>query len=237
MPISDNERQFVAELLADPKMNRTAAYEKVFRSRGKVASSSAAKLMLKPAILEAIEKEKADRLRRAGLTADDVLRQIYDIATTDTNDLIEWRVGACRYCYGLNHRRQFTAGEYESELEAYRSGKKYESDDHFDSKGGIGFDPRKPPHPDCPECWGEGHGREILKDSRNLSPGARTLYNGVRRSKNGIEVLQRSKDRALELAAKHTGVSKETIALGITGGVTIYVPDNGRDGENGRDKD
>ena len=43
----------------------------------------------------------------------------------------------------------------------------------FDEKGGIGFDPLKPPHPACPDCGGDGNRRRDLRrmagDSRGLS--------------------------------------------------------------------
>jgi hypothetical protein len=35
--------------------------------------------------------------------------------------------------------------------------------------GGPGWDPRRAPHPDCPECFGEGVERVHVNDTRQLS--------------------------------------------------------------------
>ena len=49
----------------------------------------------------------------------------------------------------------------------------------FDEASGIGYDPRCDPHPDCPECFGEGVVKVFVKDTRDLSPMAERLYAGV----------------------------------------------------------
>lgn len=240
MALSARHQQFVAALLADPSMNQTAAYEAVFAGRGNVASVCASKLMARDDIKAGIAEGVAKRLARFEMTADDVLRDIRQIADTNTNELVEWRRGACRYCHGMGFQYQRKPSEYREAMNAYLAHQATKPEAqrdtmglNFDMLGGVGYDKRKAPHPDCPECFGEGIGWEYLRDTRKLSPGAQKLYNGVKRGKNGVEMLQRSKDKALELAAKHTGVAKENIDLKgnlAGGGVTIYVPDNGRDG-------
>ncbi|MFD2298472.1 hypothetical protein ACFSPA_06785 [Paracidovorax citrulli] len=39
----------------------------------------------------------------------------------------------------------------------------------------MGYDARKPPNQECPECFGAGQSRTVLKDTRQMSPGAPTM--------------------------------------------------------------
>ncbi len=128
----------------------------------------------------------------------------------DARDLSEYRIGCCRYCHGFEFKYQMTPQEYRNRLAAYmeRKGDKDPCGLAFPMEGGVGYDKRRKPHKDCPECFGEGEGREVFKDSRTLSESARTLYAGVKRTKNGMEIMSRSKDKSVELAARHTGVIK-----------------------------
>jgi hypothetical protein len=77
----------------------------------------------------------------------------------------------------------------------------------------VGYDPRRPPHEDCPECFGRGVANVLAKDTRFLSDTGRRQYAGAKVTKNGIEIQARDRDKALDLAAKHTGVAKETVHL------------------------
>ncbi|MDB5957523.1 hypothetical protein [Ramlibacter sp.] len=74
---------------------------------------------------------------------------------------------ACAYCHGRDHRRQRTRQEMQADRRAHRrdqakmrglyerAGKIYRARP-FDPEGGDGFDPTKPPHPQCPSCLGHG---------------------------------------------------------------------------------
>ena len=76
----------------------------------------------------------------------------------------------------------------------------------FDPQGGIGFDPRRPPIDDCPECFGRGQGRTIVHDTRNLSPAAASLYAGVKQTKDGLQVLMHDQAAARDRLERHLGV-------------------------------
>lgn len=85
--------------------------------------------------------------------------------------------------------------------------------------GGVGFSTRKDPNPDCPECDGNGESYEIFKDTRNLSPGAARLFEGVERTRNGLKINTRNREKALDLAAQHLGISRKAVELtGKNGG-------------------
>lgn len=184
-------------------------------TRGDSAGSAAAQLMARPEIREEVERQQAARLKRLELTADDVLRDIALGVATDGGELASYVLDCCRYCYGHEHKYQRTPREYREALSAYMTlqGKDDPLGLRFDPEGGIGYDPRKTPLDDCPECFGRGVGRVIPKDTRYLSEAGKRAYAGVKMTKNGPELQMRSRDKALEIAAKHTGVARENIKL------------------------
>lgn len=220
MALTTNKRNFVAALLADANYCQTRAYEIVFAQRGNAASSAAAAMVREPEVAALIAEGKAARLKRMELTADDVLRDIaLGLATSDSG-LSELVLDSCRYCHGAGHRYHMTPREYESSLNDYladdRARKGGPIDPmglRFDMRGGVGFDPRKAPAEDCPECFGRGVERILPKDTRYLSEAGKRNYVGVKPTKNGPEMQMRSRDKALEIAAKHTGVAKENLVI------------------------
>lgn len=206
--LNDRQARFVEEYLVD--LNGSAAARRAGYSPD-TAGSQAHDLLKKPEIQEAIEVANAKRIARVQMTADQVLEELATIAQADANDLVEYRLGSCRYCYGEGHRYQRTPSEmarYEREFTLLNEdrAKKGEPTELFDPEGGVGYDPRKPPHPDCIECFGEGIGRPIFKDTAKASRAARRLYDGVKVTKDGFEMKLRSRDHALDQAFKHLGL-------------------------------
>jgi hypothetical protein len=165
---------------------------------------------------------KAARLERLTVTADDVLRDVVLGLRADANELVEHVLDSCRYCHGEGHKYQFTPAEFERELDAYLQADRLQKGGAKDPMGlkfiekhgcNIGYDPRRPPHEDCPECFGRGVPQVLAKDTRFLSDEGRRQYAGAKVTKHGIEIQARDRDKALDLAAKHTGVSKETLHI------------------------
>lgn len=76
----------------------------------------------------------------------------------------------------------------------------------FDPQGGTGYDPRKDPSMDCRECFGQGEEFVFPKDTRDLSPAAKLLYAGVKKTEKGFEIKMQSQQVALENVAKHLGM-------------------------------
>lgn len=173
----------------------------------KSASSSSTQCLDKPRV----KKYLASRMKAAfdrTEEAQDRLIQMYQyLAYADANELVEFRRESCRYCHGDGHLYQFTPQEardreanYEKQvIEAKEKGITLEP---LDPLGGVGFNPKLPPHEDCPECHGEGHGTVFFKDTRNLSPAALALYAGAKVGKDGIEIKMASKEKAMEMLAK-----------------------------------
>lgn len=216
---SDRIELFVAEYLVDLN-GRQAAIRAGYSPDS--ARFTASELLARKDVQEKVAAAKAERLQRAQLTADEVLERIRDIAEADPNELIELRRICCRYCYGKGHRYQRTPAElererkeFEAKIDAAESDalKAAELKDEFDEEGGIGWDPRREPNENCPECFGEGQIKPYPKDSRDLSPAARRLYAGVKETQHGLEIKMRDQDGMLRLLADHTGLIKRKVEL------------------------
>lgn len=196
--------------------NGTAAYARVYPDANYDTAKVAASRMLDdPRVIAEIERREAQLHDDLAMTAQDVIRDICLIATADPRELSEHHTGACRYCHGTNHKYQRTQNEYARDVEAHidrRALDKERGPDplglEFDAKGGIGFNPYKDPHPQCPECFGKGESFEVFKDTRTLSKGAARLYQGVKRTRDGLEIKIRSQDKAIELAMQTLGLAK-----------------------------
>lgn len=162
--LTDKQQRFVEEYLKD--LNGTqAAIRAGYSEKG--AEVRASELLRNRKVAEAVAKAKADRAERTEIDADTVLREIHAIATTDTNDVVQFRRHCCRYCWGEGFRYQRTAGEME------RDQTEWSGVDAFDEKGDIGYDKRREPNAVCPECFGDGEGEVFIADTRKLSPAAR----------------------------------------------------------------
>lgn len=213
MALTPKQQRFVGEYLVD--LNATQAAIRAgysARTAGKIGSEN----LSKPEIAAAVSAAQDERAKRTGITADRVLQELALIAFGDARRLVEHRRTACRHCYGKGFLRQRTKAELDRDRQAHErmvrrhkarvaADDDYEGDPPgpFDEEGGVGWDPRKDPHPDCPECLGEGRGRTIIRDTRRLDDAARALYLGVKETKDGFEVKTASKEHALELLGKH----------------------------------
>jgi phage terminase small subunit len=213
-PLSLRAVKYVDYLLLDPEMNQErAACNAGFAPRR--AGVTACLMMKDPRVQALIAERSKARIARVELTQDDVLLDLYNVATADPRALTEWHVGCCRYCHGVDFQYQCTPQEWRDNLAVYLKVNK-ELDPAgiaFPVRGGVGYDARKPPREDCPECFGVGVGREVIKDTRTLSKAAATLFAGVKKSKHGVEIAMRSKDKAIELAARHTGIIKSSVEV------------------------
>ena len=172
--------------------------------------------MLKfPQVVAALAGARLVQRRSAQLDADGVVRRLAGLATADERELMEVRVASCRYCHGEGHRYHFTAAEMEraeiAHAAAVEAGK---ASGDFDTKGGTGYNANVAPHPDCPECYGDGIPRAVFKDTRKLSDGAALLFAGVKVTKDGFEVKVHSRETALVNMARVHGLFDDKLKLG-----------------------
>ena len=190
--------------------NGTRTYLAVYGGNYNVAAVMAHRMFR----LTNVQTYLAERMKQAFArteSAQDQIIQAYSLlAYGDVNELVEHRREACRYCYGADHRYQSTPEEMRrardehnakiEQMKAAAGGVAFAP--VFDEQGGVGFDPRKEPHPDCPECHGEGRAKVHFHDTRNLSPAALALYEGAEITKEGTKVRTGSRDGAREKLAK-----------------------------------
>ena len=214
---------FCREFVKD--FNGTRAYRTAYPNSGeRAARQSAYELLTRPDVRAHVDELVRARCDRLDLQADDVLRLLWQTVTADPNELVEVRRIPCRHCYGEAHRYQFTPAEWEDVQNKHKEAcQRAESaatplPPEPDPLGGIGYDQRFPPFPDCPECGGDGEEKVMVKDTRELSPAARQLYAGARVTRQGVEVLTHSRDKALELIGRHLAMFTDNVDHKNNGG-------------------
>lgn len=208
--LTEKQSKFVDEYLLD--LNGTQAAIRAGYSES-TARQIAAQNLSKLNIQAAITERRAKQQERTEITADRVLREVWNIATADARELSAVVYECCRRCYGINHQRQWRdEAEYENTVTSIiqqNSALEAEGQKPIpipSDAGGYGFDPRRDPNPMCPACDGKGHMDIVIGDTRKLSPAAVSLYAGVKQTKFGIEMMTHSKDGALEKLFKHLGL-------------------------------
>lgn len=205
--LTPKQQRFVDEYLVD--LNATqAAIRAGYAER--TAQEQSSRLLSNVMVQNAIQKAQAKLSGRTEITQDMVLERLWAQATANPNELIQYRKVNCRYCWGQDHYYQWTAGEYHRALTSAKANKKPKPD----CDGGFGFDKTRPPHPDCPECKGEGTGDVFIADTSKLSGSALLLYAGVRITRDGLQVLMHDQQNALIKVGQHLGMFVERKLLG-----------------------
>jgi hypothetical protein len=199
MALTDKQRRFVDEYLVD--LNATQAAIRA-GYKPKWADSQAYQLLHKTPVTKYLEQRRKELAEATKITPEVVLKQWWELANVDVNDLVEYRRSNCRHCWGNDHEYQWTHGEFEkAQREAEDEGKPEPS-----MSGGFGFDHNREPNPECPECGGEGKGKIHVHDTRRLKGAARLLYAGVHQGKDGLKVLIDDRMKAREHVGRHLGM-------------------------------
>lgn len=185
---------------------------------GKHARDAGYNMMKRPHVWAEILRAR-DEMRASGaLTVNDIVGDINSVLKADPRELIQYVTGSCRYCHGVDHEYHRTMVEMRQQRrEAEAKGQQ------FDILGGEGYDAYADPHPDCPNCCGRGVQHARLKDTRDLSPEAAALYDGIEQTKHGIKIKLRSKDAARDAAARLLGLNKETVNVNVTKKLDDYT--------------
>jgi hypothetical protein len=84
--------------------------------------------------------------------------------------------------------------------------------------GGFGFDLNAEPHPACPECGGLGQELIYVADTRKLKGSARRLYAGVKKTKDGLQIITRDQDAALANISRYLGMLVDRKEISGPGG-------------------
>lgn len=181
------------------------------------AHALASRLLADPQVQEMVAAQSARITREVELEAADILREWLDIATADPSKLGHVRHAACRYCHGVGHAYQWSPREYAEACDAAESrGKPPPACD-----GGFGWRPHGEPHPDCPECVGEGVAEVFIADITTLTGPERKLYAGLKMTANGPEVKMHDQDAARLNLAKYLGMLVERRELTGKGGEAL----------------
>lgn len=184
-----------------------------------LCESRAAALMRQPGVKAHIKqlREDAQNLKyQAGkITVEEVLRQFLVLANADPNELISLTRGCCRYCHGESHQYHWTQREYLRALSDWEGldGALRTPRNMPLIGGGLDFDGTREPHPSCPECFGEGVERVTAKDTTQLSEGGQLLFQGVKVTKDGLEIKMADRQKALDSVARILGAYKDTVDL------------------------
>lgn len=177
------------------------------------AGTQAFRLLTNEEITKRIREVQEERAAAADLSAEWVLRQWKEIAEADPAELIWMELRCCRHCYGIDHQFQWTEFEYNNAVAAaaaHLCGAKCEQPCVKKipplPRGGFGFDPKRAPAADCPQCHGDGEEKIAIADTRRLNGSARRLYAGIKQTQHGIEIKMRDQDAARDNIAKYLGL-------------------------------
>lgn len=206
-PLTPRRQRFVEEYVID--LNATQA---AIRAGYSAASADriANELLGIPAVQAAIAEKRAIISEKAEISATDVLKRLVAIVYADPNEIVSHRIGACRYCHGIGHGYQWASkAEYG---QAVATALLLEQTPPT-QEGGFGYRVTAKPHHECPVCCGEGAGRVRIEDTRKLSPKAAVLYAGVKKTKDGTQVLLHDQMKALELLGRHLGMFNDKLQL------------------------
>lgn len=205
--LTAQQRCFVAEYLKDHNATQAAiraGYSK--RNAGKIGPE----LLGKTRVAQAIAQQQKASIARTLGSADEVLAQMWQLATFDANQLSQYRRGACRYCWGFGHHYQWRdAVEFDEETAKTegRDGVRLPKD-----TGGYGYDHNREPNSECPRCNGDGIGQPYFPDTRKLPAISRLAYSGVKVGKNGVEITAISRERMFEAVMKRLGLADSEFA-------------------------
>jgi phage terminase small subunit len=192
------------------------------------ASTQAAEVLQRPEVRAIVQARTEDRLEAIRMSRERVLDEFASLAEADANELSEHRRVCCRHCWGTVDEDtgaqafQMTPAEFVKGRKewAEKSKKAMEKDQTdigpYPHEPGNWYDKRKAINPDCGECFGDGVGEVLLKDTRNISRRARAIYGGVKEGKDGIEIKTYSKEGALGVLAKHHKIYDEAPVVSLT---------------------
>lgn len=232
-PFDDRHRQFIRHFVnTNGDWNEAA-------NRANLPPGAGYAMMANQHVLRAIEAARRNPDEPTA-TAAYVKATWLRLATADATELSEHWYVCCRNCWGDRHHYQWTdeqefigkLREHTHKMRAYRASDRWELDD----LGGYGYtinrDPmRGPDYVDftlkrstagaansdhsCPRCFGHGVDHVRFADTRHLSAAGRLLYNGVRVTPNGLEMLVRDRNHAMDMLAKHLGMLNPRVPIKV----------------------
>jgi phage terminase small subunit len=208
--------RFVEEYCKD--RNATQAAMRAGYTQNPDAACSTGLRLLGDARIQGLIAEQLEKVsKEATVDAAQVLREWLDVATADPSKIMYVRRINCRHCHGVDHEYQWGARQYAEAMDAAMNAKK--PTPLPSCSGGFGWRHNREPHPECPECGGEGREDVFFHDTESLTGPERKLIAGIKRTKDGLEVKMRDQDAAWQNVAKYLGLLVERRELtGKNGG-------------------
>lgn len=198
------ELRFACEYVANGG-DAAAAYRETIRADGtkRQIEARARQLLKDPSVLAKIDELHQRVEKTAVLSAAEIVERLTLIANADLTKLSRVVQRCCRYCYGVGHRYQWRD---DIELEkAARQAKKDKVPAPLPS-GGFGFKATLPPHPDCPQCDGQGTTDVEVPPAASYGVAEKAAYLGAEHTKYGIKVHYEKPSEALKLIAQTMGM-------------------------------
>lgn len=219
--------------------NATQAYKHAADNPGTAYTTAMAegqKLLRDERVQTAIKARAKEAFKETTVDLGWILQRYFDIATADPRELIGLKMGCCRYCHGEGHGYQWREREYleqctqvEAEIARQRNAARGRvlpaaiDLAYPDVAGGFGFNATLAPHPECPQCHGEGVERFVPRDTDRLSDQALLLYGGVKVKKDGYEIIIADQGKALEMVGKIMGAFTDKLDVNMRGGLAAMV--------------
>lgn len=189
----------------DPRDNQQMSEEQLAQ-RGN-------EILALPSVARRIDEKLAAAAKTLEVDAQRLVLEWWEVATASPADMVQVRVHNCRYCYGADHNYQWTGeAEYLRACEHVREANEGRRTKRPmpSNAGGYGFQFSRTPHASCPQCSGGGDPVLWIKDSRDYSDQERLLFDGVKQTKDGIEVKFRDRDAAMQNIARVLGLMAPT---------------------------
>lgn len=217
--LTPRQRRFAeryAEILNGAKAAEQAGYSR------RSAKETAARLLTNANVLAAVREQKKRLAEASFADAVHVIRELAAIAFADANDLMQVRRESCRHCHGFTHAYQWTddaefsqaMARFERETAIMPEDQRNAAEgERPDSISGFGFDPSRVPHASCPRCRGDGAERTWIADTTRLTGSGSRLYAGFKETRDGVQIITRDQDHALELLGKHLGMFAHDVNL------------------------
>lgn len=215
-PLDAAESAFVDHFIR--YRNRIQAYKASHDYPAGTTATNLAKradtVLQRPHVLHELNRRQQIATEASLVDVQWIFQRLIDVATADPRELIGLKIGCCRYCHGAGHLYQWREREYMEAMDDAERASRNDSNVRFpDIGGGFDFDATRAPHPDCPDCHGEGVQRIVPCDTDELSDQAALLYGGVKAKRDGYEIIIADRDKALELAGKVLGAFTDKVQI------------------------
>lgn len=209
--LTEREKTFARQLIL-LRDDEVAAYRMAYATTAQSITTirhNASEVLKRPAVRSFVAELRERAAIKFDVTMQQILQYWWAIGTADPNQLMAIRRTNCRHCWGHNFDFQWkdidewvrvSVRETEIAVDEKRPPKV------IDDRGGYGFREWSDPNTECPKCEGLGYEKDWIADTTKLEGGARYLYAGFKRTKNGIEILTRNQDEAIANIAKAIGM-------------------------------